>query len=102
MRASGIQICGPFGGILWLDEFSKLLLNKMDFRKQTQKFMKAPAANLLMASKIFKRLAVVFPEQQKSRQPEQNIVYIYKHTNTYVCIWANSSWKNRHDFKMFL
>ena len=35
----------------------------------SQKFMKAPA-NLLMASKIFKRLAVVFPEQQKSRQPE--------------------------------
>ena len=56
--------------------------------------MKAPAANLLMASKIFKRLAVVFPEQQKSRQPEHSL---HLQTYKYVRIWANSCWKNRHE-----
>ena len=47
--------------------------------------MKAPAANLLMASKIFKRLAVVFPEQQKSRQPEHSLhLQTYKYVPTYM------------------
>ena len=68
--------------------------NKNSKTTLTQKFMKAPAANLLMASKIFKRLAVVFPEQQKSRQPEHSL---HLQTYKYVRIWANFCWKNRHE-----
>ena len=36
LQASSTQICGPFGEILWLDEFSKLLLNKMDFSLKSE------------------------------------------------------------------
>ena len=35
LRASSAQICGPIEGkFLWLNEFSKLFLNKMDFSCQ--------------------------------------------------------------------
>ena len=38
LRVSSVQICDPIEKILWLDEFSKLLLNKMDFNHEEKQF----------------------------------------------------------------